>query len=117
MLLYGWISPQARLAELSVQAAQARATLHRFDGDDVRVVWALAGRAVNLSLRQIAVILGPAVCAAAPIFAIAWTIDAIVDLDAVQLTSRPSWLSSGHAVFWLPLSAGALAVKWARGIK
>ncbi|MGP1397735.1 MAG: hypothetical protein ACTS3R_19700 [Inquilinaceae bacterium] len=69
MALYRLISPQGRIAALKRQAADARAALNAYDG-----AFAGAGplmrRQFALSLRLIAVALGPAVLASLPVLSL-----------------------------------------------
>jgi hypothetical protein len=119
MLLYTRLSPQPRIAELGAQAAEARSALHRFDGDDLRVIWSLTRHSIGCSLRQAGLILAPALGAALPVLGAAWLTVLAFDRCEGSLApgSAADWLFSGHVAFWVPLGVSALAVKWAYGIK
>ena len=119
MLLYGKLSPQGRVAQLSVQIAEARAALSSYDEVDARVLWSKAKHAIGLSLEQIKLILLPTLCAALPVLGFAWLVDNSLDLSSITLAPgwQPDWLFSGHVAFWLPLTLAAVAVKWKYEIK
>ena len=119
MLLYAKISPQSRLAVLSRQATEARQTLSRFDGGNIREVLSLTGHALKLSLRQMGLILGPTLLAGAVVLGVAWLVGVVFELS--QLTFgpawAPSWLFGGYAAFWVPLTLGAIVLKVGLKIK
>ena len=117
MLLYGWVSPQARIAEVNAQTAQARRELQSFDGSDARIVWSLAKRAVGLSLRKLGLVIGPTALAVVPVILLAWLVDVAFNLSDSPLSFGRRWLPSGQAAFWLSLGLSALAVKLCCRIK
>ncbi len=83
MLLYGRLSPQERLEALQRALAEARVRMHRYDGDDPRVIWGLVKESLGLSFRQIRLVFLPTLLAAAPVLlALAW-------LDAAYAHALP----------------------------
>ncbi len=119
MLLYARISPQSRLHELSTQAGEARLALSRFDGGDIREVLTLTRHAVGVSLRQMGLILGPMLLAGVFVLGTAWLVDTVFHLARLEFAPSwaPSWLGNGYAAFWISLTVGAAALKWALKIK
>ncbi len=117
MLLYGRLSPQPLLAEVGARTAEARAELMRFDGGDVRVVWALTRRAIGLSFRQIGLVIGPTAAAVLPVIAVAWLADDWLASSRGPGSAEAAWWASGHAAFWASLCVSALVVKLRFGIK
>ncbi len=95
MLIYWWTSPQNRIAALKGESAEARRAMQAYNGTDGREILRLARRAISPALRQILLVLGPTLLAAAPVV--------IVML----------WLSSGHIPFMVGVSIAALVMKFA----
>ena len=119
MLLYARLSPQARVAQLSAQIAQARSALNQAGDCDMRTVWSMTMHALGLSIQQIRLILVPTLCAAMLVLGVAWFVDLMFDLSHICImpARQPSWLFSGHTAFWVPLTVVAVAVKWKFAIK
>jgi len=65
MALYWLLSPQRELAGTKAEAAQARRSLDAYDGDFAEA-WPLIRRVFGLALRQLRLVLWPALAAAAP---------------------------------------------------
>jgi hypothetical protein len=95
MLIYWWTSPQSRIAALKIESVEARRAMQAYNGTDGREILRLARRAISPALRQILLVLGPTLLAAAPIVLIM------------------IWLSAGHIPFMIGVSVAALAMKFA----
>jgi hypothetical protein len=67
MLIYWRISPQKKLIALKEEIKGSRHALRAYTGTDGREVLRLAGRAISPALRQMLLILGPTLLAAAPV--------------------------------------------------
>lgn len=111
MATYGWLSPQAQLAEASTRVKQSRAELRLTDGSDLHAVWALSKRSLRLSLRQLQLMIGPTLLAVVPILLAAWAIDNHVAISGDAWSTDPALLSSTELAFWIPLALSALAFK------
>ncbi|MCA9265046.1 MAG: hypothetical protein KDA60_14400 [Planctomycetales bacterium] len=118
MLIYWWLSPQEKIADVQQQAAVARKALQAYDGDDIRMVGALSKRAFGLSFLQIGLVLGPTLAAIVPMLAAAYWADQHYHLAERELFARgPSWCRSWHTAFWTPLCLAAITLKLRFGIK
>ena len=118
MLIYWRLSPQARISQTQVLAAEARHQLNRFDGDDVKVFASLAKRAFGLSFQHLGLVLLPTLVAIIPVLLAAFWMENLLDHSApLLLNFGPHWLRSGHTIFWLSLGLAALSVKLRFGIK
>ena len=118
MMVYRVTSPQERIAEVSAGVRESRLLLSRVDDSDIRVVWALSKRALGLSLQQLLLMIAPTALAVTPTFTAAWGVDRLFDLSGHSLGNfGPTWLTSGHTAFWVPLCLAALAVKLRFNIK
>lgn len=70
--LYWLLSPQAMIVDLKRRIRDAQRALDAHEGE-LREAWPLMRRSLALALRQVAVILGPAVAASLPLlFLLAW---------------------------------------------
>jgi hypothetical protein len=95
MPIYWWTSPQSRIAALKIEIVEARRAMNAYSGTDGREILRLAGRAIAPSLRQMLLVLGPTLLAAAPVILIM------------------IWLQSSHIAFMVGLSISTLAMKFA----
>jgi hypothetical protein len=72
MALYGWLSPQQRLGETKRRLAESKAALDDFDGA-FQHAFPLMRTMLAHALRQVGLVIGPAVVAMAPVLClIAW---------------------------------------------
>lgn len=118
MLLYGKLSPQARVAALSTEIKATQSALIQLDDSDLGAVWKLARHAMGLSLQQIRLILIPTLCAGLAVLGVAWLVD--TTLTASQNFASdwiPAWLTAGQVAFWIPLTLSAVIAKWRFKIK
>ena len=116
---YRRLSPQARIEQLSAQAATARHALAAFDGDDAQIMFALCRQAIAPSLERVRLVCLPAVTATLPAIGLAWLLEHLVGFSELHFgpASTPAWLVSGHVAFWVTLAMTALAMKQLLGIK
>src|SRR3546814_7282010 len=66
MVLYKALSSQERIAVTKAKAAEARRTLDGYDGEFAGA-WPLIREMLRLALRQIGLVIGPAVAASVPV--------------------------------------------------
>lgn len=70
MVLYGWLSPQERIAEVKEKLEEARRDMQEYTGTDFGPVLEKAQKSLRLSFRQLRIMLGPTLIAAIPIIAV-----------------------------------------------
>jgi hypothetical protein len=106
MLIYWKLSPQRRLAALKHEIGDARRALRAHNGSDGRETLRLSGRAVSLSLRQLLLVAGPTVLAAAPV---------VLAMVCIGPAFGPAvkWTRSWELPFMAGLSTAALGMKFA----
>ncbi len=73
MLIYWKLSPQAKLAAIKDEISAAQRALRGYDGTDIKQMLLLCRSAITPAGKQLLLILGPTLLAAAPVvLAIAW---------------------------------------------
>lgn len=108
--IYWYFSPQQHLTQLSGQVKLAQNELRSFDGTDLRIVISLTVDTFKLTLKQLGLIIGPALLAAIPVLAIAWF--------AHQMstgTANGDWISV--VAFWSSLCVCSIGLKFYFKIK
>ena len=108
--IYWYFSPQEHLTQLSGQVKLAQNELRSFDGTDIRVVFSLTCDAFKLTLKQLGLILGPALLAAIPVLAIAWLVHNIS-----SEAPNANWIST--ITFWTSLCVCSIGLKFYFKIK
>ena len=86
----------------------AQNELRSFDGTDLRVVMSLTSDAFKLTLKQLALVLGPALLAAVPVLSIAWFIHHAA-------SPENDWMVA--CGFWSALCVGSVGLKFYFKIK
>lgn len=116
MLLYGRLSSQDKIADISEESAEARRELQAYDGTDMSEVLRLAKRSLGLAFEQMKLVIGPTLIAAAPVLAAMWWMEgAWAGKEA--LPWGPEWLRTWHTVFLSAMTVVAFALKSLLGIK
>jgi len=67
MLLYGWLSPQERIAEVKEKVEQARREMREYTGKEFGPLWEKTKRTFRLTFRQLWIMIGPTLLAALPV--------------------------------------------------
>ncbi len=116
MLVYKWLSPQDKIADIAKEATAARREMQAYDGEDMSEVMTLAKRSLALSFEQMKYVIGPTLVAAAPVLvAMYWMEGAWAGIEA--LPWGPEWLRTWHTVFLSGMTVSAFGLKSAMGIK
>ena len=108
--IYWFVSPQEHLAQLSGRVKLAQNELRSFDGTDLRIVLSLTADAFKLTLKQLGLIIGPALLAAVPVLVIAW----LAHKTTIG-TPNADWISA--IAFWSPLCVCSIGLKFYFKIK
>jgi hypothetical protein len=112
MLIYWWTSPQRRIAAVKLEMSEARRALRAYKGTNGREVLRLSVRSLAPALRQLLLVLGPTLLAAAPIvLVVAWLESAYADRTIWSI--GPAWMRTWHTPFMVALSVAALVMKFA----
>jgi hypothetical protein len=112
MLIYWLTSPQRRIAALKSEISNAQRALRTYSGTDGREILRLTGRAIGPVLRQMALVLGPTLLAAAPIVLVMFGLAALYSDRFSGNWMGPSWLRSWEVPFMLGATIAALALKF-----
>jgi hypothetical protein len=113
MGLYGLLSPQQRIGALRAELADAQRRLNAFDGEFADA-WPLMRRMLCTSLRQLAVVLLPALIAMVPMLCLlAWLSTSYGQgmPGREYLPFGPPWIRGWEFGFLVAATIGALALK------
>ena len=114
MLVYWRFSPQQRIAEAQLKAAEARKAMRSYDGTDLAVVRSLVGQSLGFALKHVGLVIGPTMLAAVPVvLLLLWMDGAYADrlAESSLLSVGPSWARTWHAPFLVTLSVSSLTLK------
>jgi uncharacterized membrane protein (DUF106 family) len=110
MLIYRLISPQKKLKAIKHEMAQARSAMRSYDGTDPREMLRLSGKAIAPALRQLLLVLGPTIIAAAPVALVVWWLEST---KSQVWSFGPTWMHTWHTPFMAALTVAALGMKFA----
>lgn len=125
MLLYGWLSPQERIAEVKEKVEEARREMQEYTGKEFAPMWEKIKRTFRLTFRQLRIMLGPTLIAALPvILVLIWMEeDYKYELPEAESTVEatvqpPEALGGDPEVEWYPdahveqVDTGTVKLKW-----
>ncbi len=112
MLLYKWISPQKKLLALKEELARAQRELKAYKGTDGREVMRLSKAAVAPALKQMLLVIGPAIISMAPVLLTMYGLSSVYQTHIAQ-GSGPSWLYAWETPYMIGLTISAIVMKFA----
>lgn len=116
MWLYGRVSPQSRLTDITARLATLRLAICNHDGDFAGL-WALTLQSLKLSIERVLRVIGPSLLAGLPVVALMLWLQSSALVHQEQWSVGPAWVRSGMTVYFVAVTVAALSVKAALRIR